>query len=376
MSVAATYRIEDVEDAWRQLEESGIESPGQSLDFTKVWIEHFGVTRDEQLYVTGTARGKVVALFPLIRRKRYGIDILTWFPGPHVGCNAPLMDHETLALLSDEELSDLWNRMLKSLFGADAVVLHSMPALGKRDYFQHLGVYIDWDVLYRSEFESWDDCVKVQHTRSRRKHDRQQGAKLAAMGEVTFEEISGRTADREILDCIEVMFEQKAKRFAEWGVEDPFEHPLMREFYKKVFQSGGALEGKLHVLRLDGRIVSMRFNLVHGKRVFALVSSMDDSEELKPGSPGKQNLLRSMEAIFASGHTMCDMGAGYSDEKRAWCNVEVPLRTHYIPLNAKGAVGIKGHQFKGFLKREIKANPALFNLVKGVRAARNLARPE
>lgn len=375
-SVTATNNIEDVAADWKALEAKGIESPGQSLDFTRAWIENFEIDDVDQLFVTGTSNGKVVALLPLVRRKRYGIDILTWFAGPHVGCNSPLMDQEAMAAMSDDEVSNMWKSMLSVMFGADAVVLHSMPVFEKRDLFANIGDSIPWDTLYRSEFDSWEDCVAKQHSRSRRKHDRQQGAKLAAMGEVTFEQVSGRECTQEHLDAIDLMFAQKSKRFNEWGVDDPFEHHSIQEFYKRVYQSQGELEGKLHVLRLDGKIVSMRYNLVHGDRVFALVSSMDDRPELQPGSPGKQNLLRAMTKIFTTGTKICDMGAGYSDEKRAWCNVQVPLRTHYVPLNTKGRMGIKGHQFKGYLKREIKSNPKLFSLLKGVRAARNLGRSD
>lgn len=375
-SVTATNNIDDVAADWRALEKNGIESPGQSLDFTRAWIENFGIEETDQLYVTGSANGKVVALLPLVRRKRYGIEILTWFAGPHVGCNSPLIDKAALAEMSNDEVSKLWKNMFGAMFGADAVVLHSMPVFPERDLFENVGDSIPWDTLYRSEFESWEACVAKQHSRSRRKHDRQQGAKLGAMGEVTFEQVSGCDFNQEHMDAIDLLFSQKAKRFADWGVDNPFEHPTIHEFYKRVYQSKGMLEGKLHILRLDGKIVSLRYNLVHGDRVFALISSMDDRPELQPGSPGKQNLLRGMTEIFTSGTKICDMGAGYSDEKRAWCNVEVPLRTHYVPLNTKGKLGIKGHQLKGYLKREIKGNPKLFSLLKGVRAARNLGRSD
>ena len=30
------------------------------------------------------------------------------------------------------------------------------------------------------------------------------------------------------------------------------------------------------------------------------------------------------------------MGTGFTDEKRHWCNVQIPVRQHYLPLNAGG----------------------------------------
>lgn len=368
MSVASTFKLDDVAENWRALERTGVDSLTQSLDLTQAWIRQFNVPETDQLYVCGSAKGEIAAIFPLIRRKRYGFDIWTWMPGPHVGSNEPVMNRELLIDIGEQGRADLWQRMFSTVFGADAVVLHSMPTDPEMDLYADLGQSIDWDVLYRSEFSSWEECRKVQHTRSRRKHDRQQGAKLEAMGDVSFEVVDGR-ADPALLDeLVGLMFAQKAKRFAEWGVEDPFVDADVRAFYRNVIAGDGSLSGQMHVLRLDGKVVAMRYNLTHGDRIFAMISSMDDDPDLSPGSPGKQNLLRSMEHIFSLGFKVCDQGAGYSDEKRHWCNVQIPLRTHYLPISTKGAVGIKGHQFKGYLKREIKQNKQLFALAKSVRS--------
>jgi CelD/BcsL family acetyltransferase involved in cellulose biosynthesis len=39
ISATSSHHLADVEALWRSLEAGGIESPGQSFDFTRVWIE-------------------------------------------------------------------------------------------------------------------------------------------------------------------------------------------------------------------------------------------------------------------------------------------------------------------------------------------------
>ena len=134
-SASATRKIADVETVWLKLEKSGIESPGQSLDFTKAWISRFNVPVEEQLYITGEAHGKVVVLLPLMQVKRAGAKILTWFGGTHVGCNAPLIDHDAFAKLSARECDQIWHEMRRVMIGADLVCLHSIPAIGGVNYF-------------------------------------------------------------------------------------------------------------------------------------------------------------------------------------------------------------------------------------------------
>ncbi len=372
VSVAATQNIDEVATVWRRLEEGGIESPGQSLDYIRSWISRFDIPAHEQLYVTGEAQGRVVALLPLRREKRAGADILTWFAGAHVGCNAPLIDREAFGALSARERREVWKRMQRVMVGADLVILPFVPALEGGELFAGLGDAIEVETLYRSEFRSWDECQKVQRTRSRRKHDRQQGAKLAAMGKVSFEQLG---PGDDVEEALRVMFRQKAERFKQWGIEDPFAQDRVKEFYRDLFEEpeqvrsqNKGLEPKLHVLKLDETIVSVRYNLAHKDRIFALISSMSTAPELLPGSPGKQNILRAMQAIFSGGYAVCDMGAGYSDEKRQWCNRTIPLKTHYLALNERGELVALMHRVKYRVRKFIKSNALLFDLLKNMRA--------
>jgi CelD/BcsL family acetyltransferase involved in cellulose biosynthesis len=364
LSVAATHDIEDVKDQWLRLEAQGLESPGQSFDFIKAWIKRFEIPASACLFITGSLRGKVVALMALRRHKYLGANILCWFPGEHVGCNAPLIDHKGFATLGSEEKRELWRQMRRAMIGADLVLLDKVPQL-EGDHFANLGKSVAAETLYRSEYESWEMCDRTQRNRSRRKHDKQQGAKLSALGKVGFEEL---TAADNYSDALSTLFRQKSFRFADWGIKDPFADEKVRQFYDDIFRGDGSLGGKLHVLSLDGEIVAVRYNLVHGKRNFALISSMSERGELRPGSPGKQNILRAMQAIFEAGFEICDMGEGYSDEKRHWCNVKIPLRTHYIALGKKGELIASLHRLKQRLRKAIKGNERAFSFFKRLRS--------
>lgn len=364
-AVSTTSRIDDVADVWRDLESTGIESPGQSLEFTRAWIKQFEIPSSDQLYVTGTLGGKVVALLPLMRRRKHGLNLLTGFAGAHVGCHAPLIDRQAFAGMTNTERAEFWRRLQRGLTGADLVHLECMPALEGDASFQGLGTSRPVDLLYRSEFSSWEECDQIQRSRSRRKHDKQQGAKLEAMGEVGFEEVTVGDVARE---AVETMFRQKARRFAEWGIDDPFADPQVQSFYIGLIGHDGPLQARVHILRLDGAIVAVRYNLAHGERVFALISSMDDNPDLSPGSPGKQNILRAQKHMFSSGVRMVDMGAGYSDEKRHWCNVKIELRDHLLPLTAKGRVAARLMGWKTALQHRIKNDERLFALAKSMRA--------
>ena len=111
----------------------------------------------------------------------------------------------------------------------------------------------------------------------------------------------------------------------------------------------------------------MRYNIAHGDRLFCLISSMSEDQELRPGSPGKQCLLRVMQTVFEAGTRVFDMGEGLTDEKRHWCNVQVPVRNHYVAITRRGAVAIAAHRGVQRLKVRIKSDPRLLDLAKRAR---------
>ncbi|MBN9306310.1 MAG: hypothetical protein BGO82_19655 [Devosia sp. 67-54] len=366
--VSVGHRLEGVEAVWRRLTAGGVESPGQIFEFVRLWISNLGVAEANQYFILAEDAGVPVALLPLQRRWDKGVRLLSWFPGAHVGCNAPLVDTSRLAAMPPARRAALWRQMLADVPGADLVYLKSVPQLvvDGVDLFAELGQSIEADTLYRAAFAGFEDADKTQRNKSRRKHDRQQGDKLEAMGEVRFEEMESGIPAGLVLDT---MFRQRAARFREMGVFDPFCGPNIRAFYDATATLGSQVPVKLHVLTLNGDVVAVRYNIVYGDRIFCLISSMSEDPALRPGSPGKQCLLRVMQTVFDAGYRVFDMGEGLTDEKRHWCNVQVPVRHHYVPVTRRGLLAAAGHRGLHQLKARVKSDPKLLAMAKSVRGA-------
>lgn len=373
LSVSSTHVLAEVEPAWRAFCDAGIDSPGQSFSFIRLWAESLRVAEADQLYVVAALGGQPVALLPLRRQRRAGVSFYSWFPGTHVGCNAPLVDAARLGQLSPVELQRFWQGVIAAVDGADLIYLPAIPARddGPDPLLAGLGRSLPVETLYRSAFASWEEANATQRSKSRRKHDRQQGEKLEALGEVSFEVVEPGPAAAEVL---EVMFRQRARRFLAMGIKDPFAPGDIARFYYATGRPESPVAIRLHVLRLNGEIVAVRYNVVHGDRLFCLISSMSDDPAIQVGSPGKQCLLRVMETVFDEGFRVFDMGAGFTDEKRHWCNQQIALRDHYIPLTLRGRAIVATHGAWRSTRARIKANETLMRVAKGVRV--RLARKE
>lgn len=367
IDVMVTHRIEDVEADWRLLTAGAVESPGQSYDFIRLWVKDRGVPETDQRYVIGRVGGQPVALLPLHRKRVYGLPLFTWFPGSNAGCYAPVADYDRLAALGPDGRKALWAAMTGLLDGADLIYLRSIPveAGGHAGLFDELGATLAVETVYRAEFSSWEECDR-QRSKSRRKHDRQQGDRLAAMGAVGFEEL--RNGDD--TDCaVETMFKQRSARFKSMGIRDTFVADRLIDFYHAAAKPGSGIDVRLHVLRLNNDIVAVRYNIVHNDRMFCLISSMSDDPAIQNGSPGKQCLLRVMQLVFDQGIRVFDMGSGFTDEKRHWCNVQTPLRQHYVGLTPQGGLIVRAHQGFQRTRAALKANPQLKAATRSLRLA-------
>lgn len=365
--IRVTSDLNSIRGQWRKLEEGGIQSPSQSYDFVAAWVETQDIPVNDQIYALALIKGKPLALLALQRTHRWGATVYQPFASTHVGTSAPLVDEARLAGMEPEDRSQMWRSMLDALPNVDVIfhpcVLHEEAADG--DLFAGLGNSVAVEHLYRSVFSSWEECDTVQRTRTRRKHDRQQGQKLEALGTVSFEELN---PGDEVSEALEILFADRAARFAEQGIDDPFRAASIKAFYARMFEKPGMLAAKLHLLKLDGRIVSARYHLAHKDRLFSLISSISMDPLVQPGSPGKQGILRIMEKIFDGGFVLCDIGAGFSDEKRHWCNVQLPLSHYYYPRTGFGALCAAIWRLSDRIKAGIKSNNTLFDVAKAIRA--------
>lgn len=369
LRVHVANRIEDVEQQWRNLCPDMVVSPGLSYDFIRLWVQNRRLSPDDQRYVVGELDGQVVAILPLHLKRVFGIKVFTWFPGTNAGCYTPIADYERLAALGADGRAELWQKMMGALSGAGLVYLRSVPAEigGHSGLFDELGTALDNEMLYRAEFSSWAQCDAEQRSRSRRKHDRQQGDRLAALGEVSFEDVSDPELAHPVID---LMFRQRSDRFRAQGIRDCFVQDDLIGFYHELAAAESGVKVVLHVLRLDGDVVAVRYNIVIGQAIFCLISSMSDSARIQAGSPGKQCLLRVMQSVFDAGYEVFDMGAGFTDEKRHWCNVQVPLRYHYISLTPFGEVIAEGHSTLQRLRMWAKSSPAVKQFARSVQQVR------
>jgi CelD/BcsL family acetyltransferase involved in cellulose biosynthesis len=364
---SVSSNLYDVEPQWRALEAFGLSSPGQSFDFVRSWVEATNVPKQEQFYVTAYLGKQPLMVLPLAMSKKLGVTILTWFVGDHVACNGPLMNHDLFERLSESQREAFWQSVVAALPVSDVLYLPGLIEGADTEFvaFEGVGKSSVCDHIFRVRFDSWEECDKSRRDRKRRRRDKQHRQKLDALGAVDLVEIAQVGQAEHVL---EVMFEQKRKRFEQLGIEDPFTKKEVRDVYSDLFSKSKSVRPLLYALRLNEEVISVRYCVAHQNNLFMLVSSMSVDDDILAGSPGNQCVLEILrQKLGKDSFTMVDIGVGESYEKKRWCNELVPVTSRFLPRTFKGWVFFAAKASLERLKMLVKGNSVLFGYYKAIR---------
>lgn len=362
-----TSDIYEVEPQWRALEAFGIQSPGQSFDFVRSWVEQCEIPLQRQFYVTAYCNREPFVVLPLMMTRRLGATVLTWFVGSHVACNGPLINTAIMSKLSEDERKEFWRTLVRALPPSDAVYMPGVLTGENIEFeaFEGQSKKPVCDYVYRTEFDSWEEADKERRDRKRRRRDKQHRQKLDALGKV---ELKSFELPDEIGHPLKTVFAQKRVRFEQLDIEDPFADEKVRAAYADVFTTANSVRPIIYALCLDGEVISARYCIAHQRKLFMLISSMTDDTGVMAGSPGNQCLLEVLKTeLNDDGFNLVDIGVGEADEKRRWCNVKQPVCTCFIPRTVKGWAFFVAQAGIERLKMIVKGNAKLFAFYKTIR---------
>jgi CelD/BcsL family acetyltransferase involved in cellulose biosynthesis len=357
-----------VEAEWKALEERAAISPYQRLDLAAAWLDHgaapegvearIGVVRDET--------GRVVMILPFGVVRQFGISIAVYLGGSHFNLNLPLADPNLrLGKRAAGVLLDAYAEMTN----ADLVLLRNQPKVWKGTphpflFLPHYGAPDDVRlIIIDSDFDSY---LLRQLSRKMRSQLRRKTTRFKDAG------ILGATraeTPEEVERYLTAFFEQKSKRLASQGLDDPFALPGVKDFLRAATLHGLAGDGglELRAIMRGGQILSVRAGVRHRDHHSLMVQSFDTEHILAKHSPGEYLLTEVLLAGRMQGVTSFDFGVGDGRFKQVWSNEAVPM------FNIAHGLTKRGHMLAGLIKskdaakRYIKRNPRLFSMVQDAR---------
>lgn len=368
LSLSLATALPEAEADWTALEERAPISPYQRYDLAAAWVQHAAASEgvSPRIGVVRNETGRVVMILPFGVTRRLGINIAVYLGGSHFNLNLPISDpHLRLGARAAPALLHAY----AAAAGADLLLLCNQPERWKGIphpflSLPHYGAPDDVRlIVIDSDFDSY---LLRQLSRKMRSELRRKTMKFKDAG------ITGATPAaslEEVERFLSTFIEQKSKRLASQGLDDPFASPGVREFLRGAALSGLSGEGglEMHAIVRNGRILSVRAGVRHRDHLSFMVQSFDTEEALAKYTPSEFLLTEVLLAARTQGVTSFDFGVGDGRFKQVWSNDLVPMFNIAHGVTKKGRMLATLAQGKDAAKRYIKRRPQLFSAVQDAR---------
>ncbi|GJE01025.1 GNAT family N-acetyltransferase [Methylobacterium isbiliense] len=366
--------LDAAEPVWRELEagRDAVMSPYQRFDWASAYMATLGRAEGASplIAVLRDAAGRPRLLLPLAVSRRGLVRVARGIGGRHANLHLPLFASREAALAAPAAVTQAL-RALGRAHGVDAFAFANQPlrfddcpnplAAGGRPapsdaYGAHLGT--DAEATIRRLF-SGD---------ARRKLRQKEKWLTAAHGPVEHRVASGGPEAEAILAAYLV---QKAARFAQLGLPDPFANPAARAFLAEAGRpDAGVLECHALVARDSGRIFATFIGVADARRFSGMLTSFDAEPPVARCSPGDLLLHALVRHQVGQGRSAFDLGVGEARYKTNVCDDTIALTDRILPVTARGHLYAFGAGWASGAKRRIKRNPHLLRLAGRLRAAR------
>lgn len=351
-----------LEADWRTLEADALVTPYQAYDWVRSYVETMGPAEGMAFRFVRVEdhQGKLLALFPLVITRRLGTRFAEFIGGKHANYHMALYRPDFAEALDAVATQVLLREIGAAIGGIDALFLINQPTAwqGIANPPAMLAAGQSPSRAYKLALEP-GDCDGTLR-RSMSKHARKKlTTKRNRFAEFGPSELVRAGSDAEIARVLDAFLAQKAARFAQMGLPDPFAAPAIRSFLRRgaIGSPGYPPAIELYSLDLAGRSVATYVGAVQGKRFSGMATSFDLSSEAARTSPGEILLVELIKRKCQAGITMFDLGVGEARYKTTICDDSDDLVDTFVPLTAKGRAYAGYSQAKRGLKRRIKASP-------------------
>jgi CelD/BcsL family acetyltransferase involved in cellulose biosynthesis len=306
-----------------------------------------------------------MGILPFGVSSRRGITTASYLGGSHCNLNSPLFDPAFGRSLDRPAVESLLHDYCLAA-GADVLVLANQPATwgGHAHVFACLGTQASTDVLARIEtdanYESYADAQLSKDARSKLRR------KAKKLDEAGARLLVAHTPD-EVDLVLDAYLDQKAKRLAAIGADNPFAEPGVAAFLRQATLAG---EGCLQLFGyVQGtEVLAVAGWLRRGEQASLMIMSFDADADQARNSPGEVLLTRIMAGTLGQGLSRLDFGLGTERYKTTWSNAGTPMFDTTFAVTAKGALYAQLRRLQTAVIRSIKQNHTLFDWLKRLRA--------
>lgn len=266
----------------------------------------------EQLALVGVADGdgNPVAVFPFVKRRKFGVAVLEAVDFGIVDYFAPSCFGD--APLSAAETAEVWNAVVKTVPGVHAATFKKLPRLlhGKPHALSGAGFLKPMGAAATTLYLHGPGRVPVNTEKlSLAREVRRKSKKLEKLGALTFSEAQ---SDAEVDAAMDTLVAFRRARFSELGRHDGLLDPRVVAFYHSLAgrKDAGQPLGRLFTLRAGDHPVAVVYGLACSDIFTLIVPAITTCKETQSGSPGLVALFKALQWCQERGFSTFDLSVG------------------------------------------------------------------
>jgi CelD/BcsL family acetyltransferase involved in cellulose biosynthesis len=364
---AAVLTSREAEAEWRALETDGICTPYQRFDWIAPFAEHaLAANQTTRFLALRSAGGRTAALLPLVVRNRGGLKVARIIGAKHANYHMPLYASGEMQRLDHAAIIDALSAHARSAGDIDVFIFSNQPAAWRgitNPLPGPLALRSPSDAFsLKLESDAEATLARAMSSNARKKH-RHKRTKLNDIGPVRF--MTG-DSEAERLRIIAAFESQKAMRFSEMGVANPFAEAGVMPF---LTAAAGMPQATVTLCGLEqnGEVIATFIGAVGGGRYSGMSTSFCGQGEAGKWSPGEILLVDLIRHLCQQGYTSFDLGVGEARYKSSICETEEPLLDSFHPVTIAGHALSAALKQKQRLKGAVKRSPTAMRMIERLR---------
>lgn len=368
----------EIEADWRWFEQHGELTPYQTIDWVRSYaadaLEADGATL--ALVVIRSAQARTLAILPLAVRTRLGLKTASFVGGKHASFNMAVFAPGVMQRLDADGARRMLQDTAAAIGGVDAFVLPCQPESwnGVANPFALIDGQPSANPVYKlvmdGDIEATFQSAMSPHARKKHKNKRARFTELGASLLVVPETDAAKET------ILATFLRQKALRFAQMGIDNPFADNRVAAFLRR----GAGLDGGqpalfLAALELNGDTVATYIGAEVRGRFSGMATSFELDTVAMKYSPGEILLVDLIRHRFSHGVTVFDLGVGEARYKSTFCNQTDDLIASFVAMSLRGRLLAAAMRLATMAKGAIKRSPRLYAALMSVKRLRQRPTP-
>lgn len=331
-------------------------------------IERHIATGSQRLVLVGVTdrAGDPVAVFPFVKRKRYGIPVLEALDFGITDLFAPTYMRD--APLSSEATRTLWRTAVNAVPGVHAVSFMKMPrSIHKRVHALSAADFVKPMHASTTTLFLEDGKGAANPTTLARKVKK--AAKPLKIGELGFEEAKTR---EDIDACFTALVDFRTRRFEQLARYDALLDPDVVAFYRTLSDrcTDESRPGRIFALRSGGEIIAIAYGFAYRGAFTMIAPAITPKKEFQASSPGIVVMYKTLEWCLREKYDVFDLSVGSLSYKSNFEAESVELFEHQEAVTPLGLPVVLDGWLRRWVRDKARTHPKLRSTMERLRRVR------